>query len=85
MYIVEQEFNSRLAQSPPSQGSFQEATSPSPPFSHPNVTVTEEGYSSRNRILTEKGIGAPVHCGVTESKDHMDQHQPFTHTATPLT
>lgn len=27
--------------------------------------------------MTEKGMGAPVHCGITESRDQMDQHKPF--------
>lgn len=81
---MQQEFNSRLAQSPPSPCSFQEATSPSPPFSHPNITVTEEGYSSRNRILTEKGMGAPCTVGLQRAKTIWinTNHSPTL--ATPL-
>lgn len=69
-YIVEQEFTSRLAQSPPSPHLLSRGNISESPFSHPNIVVTEEGHSSRNRILPEKGMGAPVHCGITESKDH---------------
>lgn len=47
-------------------------------FLHPDVVVTEEGCGSRNRMLTEKDRGAPVHCGITEHRDHMDQQEPFT-------